>query len=80
MNTEKILGARQQETVSDLVKSCFSEKKKRLQKLEKTGWEEKHGQAIDTNSGKKEGNVLDVEQCQKRDLFCQGQCYRFSCK
>lgn len=66
MNTEKILGARQQETVSDLVKSCFNGKKG-LQKLEKTGQEEKQGLAIDTNSGKKEGNVLDVEQYQKRD-------------
>lgn len=41
MNIEKILGAGRQEIVSDLTKSCFSEK--RLQKLENTGQEKKTG-------------------------------------
>lgn len=55
---------------------------KRVQKLEKSGQEEKHGLEMDTNSRKNEDNVLDVEQCQRRDLLYQGQSWRkrLSCK
>lgn len=68
MNTEKILGTGWQEIVSDLIKSCFKEKME--QKLETTGQEKKHELEKDTNSKKKEGNVLHIEQCQRKDLFC----------
>lgn len=53
MNIEKILGAGRQEIVSDLTKSCFSEK--RLQKLEKRGQGKNRdwNQTPDMNSRKK---------------------------
>ena len=34
-----------------------------------TGQEKKRGLKTDINSKKKKGNVLDIEQCQRRNLF-----------
>lgn len=48
-----------------LLRALFGEKI--VQKLEKTE-RKKHTLEIDTNSRKKEGNVLDIEQCQRKDL------------
>lgn len=67
MNTEKILGAGRQEIVTDLIKSCFSEKG--VQKLEKTGQEKKQGLKQTQIPGKRRATFW-ISKCQRRHLFC----------
>lgn len=67
MNTEKILGAGRQEIVTDLIKSCFSEK--RVQKLEKTG-QKKNTDWKQTQIPGKRRATFWISKCQRRDLFC----------